>query len=338
MKAMVLDGDWGPENIRPQERPEPEAGPGELVVAIKAVSVNPRDLVMCQGGYGRMGGALPLVPLCDGAGEVTALGEGVTGFAVGDLVGPTYSQTWLHGTAGPQTFFGAHGGPLDGTAQEMLAMPANAAVKMPSHLSAAEAATLPCAAVTAWNAIAEQGCVRAGDVVLLQGTGGVSLFALQFAKMHGAEVIITSSSDEKLVRAKALGADHTINYREDADWHKAAREITGGRGVDHIVEVGGAGTLEKSIAAIRPSGTISVIGVLSGIAGEINLGRVVTQNVRLQGVTVGGRDMFERMVRAMAAHETRPVIDDARFELEALGDALLTLPKGQHFGKVVCEL
>ena len=305
MKAMVLDGDWGPDNIKPADRPEPEPGPGELVIAIKAVSINPRDLVMCQGGYGRMGGALPLVPLCDGAGEVTAMGDGVTGFAVGDLVSPTYSRTWLHGTAGAQTFFGAHGGPLDGTAQEQMAIPANAVVKAPAHMTPAEAATLPCAAVTAWNAISEQGGVRAGDTVLLQGTGGVSLFALQFAKMHGAEVIITSSSNEKLVRAAELGADHTINYRDNADWHKAAREITGGRGVDHVVEVGGAGTLEKSIASLRPSGTISVIGVLSGIAGEINLGRVVTQNVRLQGVTVGGRDMFERMVRAMDAYMKR---------------------------------
>ena len=338
MKAMVLDGDCGLENLKPEERPDPEPASGELVIAIKAISINPRDLVMCQGGYGRMGGELPIVPLCDGAGEVAALGDGVTGFSEGDLVVPTFSRTWLSGTSSPTTHLGAHGGPLDGTAQAFMRVPANAVVKAPAHMSAAEAATLPCAAVTAWDAIAEQGAVRASDVVLLQGTGGVSLFALQFAKMHGCTVIITSSSDEKLERAKALGADHVINYKEDPDWHKAARVITGGRGVDHIVEVGGAGTLEKSIGAIRPSGTISLIGVLSGVAGQLNLGRVVTQNVRLQGITVGSREMFERMARAMEAHGTRPVIDDDRFQFEELAAALAALPKGAHFGKVVSEL
>lgn len=338
MKAMVIDGDWGPENIKPTERPEPEPGPGEIVIAMQAVSINPRDLVMCQGGYGRMGGTLPLVPLCDGAGVVSAIGEGVSGFAPGDLVCPTYSRTWLHGTAGARTFLGAHGGPLDGTAQEKMLIPADAVVRAPAHMSAAQAATLTCAGVTAWNAVVEQGCVRAGDVVLLQGTGGVSLFALQFAKLNGAEVIITSSSDDKLARAKALGADHIINYKTTEDWHKKAREITGGLGVDHIVEVGGAGTLEKSISAVRASGTISVIGVLSGIAGEINLGRVVTQNIKLQGVTVGSREMFERMARAMDLHRIEPVIDENRFAFEDLGDALTALPRGQHFGKVVCEL
>lgn len=338
MKAMVIEGDWGTENIKPAERPDPEPGPGEIVIDIQAVSINPRDLIMCQGGYGRMGGTLPLVPLCDGAGVVSARGESVEDLAVGDLVCPTYSRTWLHGTAGARTFFGAHGGPLDGTAQEKMLIPADAVVKAPAHMTAAQAATLTCAAVTAWNAVVEQGCVQEGDMVLLQGTGGVSLFALQFARMHGANVIITSSSDDKLARAKALGADHIINYRTTEDWHKRAREITGGAGVDHVVEVGGAGTLDKSIAAVRPSGTISLIGVLSGVAGEINLGRVVTQNIRLQGVTVGSREMFDRMARAMEQHRIEPVIDEDRFALENLGDALSGLPAGKHFGKVVCEL
>lgn len=337
MRAMVLEGDWGLENLRLSERDNLEPGPDDLVIAIKAISINPRDLVMCQGGYGRMGGTLPIVPLCDGAGEVEATGDRVDGFAQGDLVVPTYSRTWLTGTSSATTHLGAHGGPLDGTAQELMCVPANAVVKAPAHMSAAEAATLPCAAVTAWNAIAEQGMVRAGDVVLLQGTGGVSLFALQFAKMHGAVAIVTSSSDEKLERVKALGADHVINYKSDPEWHKTARKITGG-GVDHVVEVGGAGTLERSIGAVRPSGTISLIGVLSGIGAELALGRVVTQNMRLQGVTVGSREMFARMARAIEAHGTRPVIDDTRFEFEDLAGALAALPKGAHFGKVVCEL
>lgn len=338
MKAMVLDGDWGTENIKLRERPDPEPGPGELVIAIKAVSINPRDRIMCLGGYGRMGGSLPLVPLCDGAGEVVALGEGVAAFAEGDLVIPAFSRTWLQGTSSPTSHLGGHGGPLDGTAREKMLIPADAVVKAPAHMTAEEAATLPCAAVTAWNAIAEQGRVRASDTVLLQGTGGVSLFALQFARMHGAQVIVTSSSDEKLERVRALGADHLINYRSDPDWHKTARDITGGRGVDHVVEVGGAGTLEKSIGAIRPSGTISLIGVLGGAAGEISLGRVVTQNVRLQGITVGSCEMLARMARAMEAHGTRPVIDEHRFALEDLGAALDALPEGRHFGKVVCRL
>ena len=338
MKVMLLDGDWGTSNLKPADRPAPEPAPGELVIAIKAVSINPRDRIMCQGGYGRMGGSLPLVPLCDGAGEVTALGEGVTSYEPGELVVPAFSRTWLAGTVGPYTHLGGHGGPLDGTAQEFMAVPASAVVRAPAHMSAAQAATLPCAAVTAWNAISEQGNVRAGDVVLLQGTGGVSLFALQFAKMQGAEVIVTSSSNEKLERASAMGADHTINYREDPDWHKTARIITGGRGVDHVVEVGGAGTLEKSIGAVRPSGSISVIGVLSGLSGELNLGRIVTSNIRLQGVTVGSREMLKRMARAMELHGTEPAIDDERFELENLGAALDALPEGRHFGKVVCEL
>ncbi len=338
MKVMLLEDEWGTENIKPAERPDPEPGAGEVVIAIKAISINPRDLSLCQGGYGRMGGSLPLVPLCDGAGEIVAIGAGVTGYAEGDLVAPAFSRTWLHGTARPETYLGAHGGPLDGTAQELMVVPANAVVRAPSHMTAAQAATLPCAAVTAWDAIAEQGDVRAGDVVLLQGTGGVSLFALQFAKMHGAEVIVTSSSDEKLERARAMGADHLINYRDNPDWHKTARVITNGRGVDHVVEVGGAGTLEKSIGAVRASGTISVIGVLSGLAGEITLGRIVTSNIRLQGITVGGRDMFVRMARAMQLHGTEPAIDSTGFAFEDLGAALDSLPQGKHFGKIVCEL
>lgn len=337
MRVMQIEGAWGPENIRAVERPDPEPGPGEVVIRMQAISINPRDLIMTKGGYGRHA-ELPLVPLCDGAGEIVSLGEGVNAFKAGDLVCPTYSRTWLKGKFSREAQKGVHGGPLDGTAQELMLVPANAVVKAPDHLSAREAATLPCAAVTAWNAIVEQGRVKAGDIVLLQGTGGVSLFALQFAKMQGAEVIITSSSDEKLERASEMGADHLINYVSHPDWPKHARELTGGRAIDHIVEIGGAGTLESSIKAIKASGSISVIGVLGGISAEINLGRVVTRNIRLQGVTVGSREMFENMVRAMELHKTEPAIDDTSFEFEDLGNALASLPKGKHFGKIVCEL
>ena len=337
MRVMQIEGAWGPENIRLAERPEPEPGPGEVVIGMRAVSINPRDLIMSRGGYGRRGGSLPLVPLSDGAGEVVAVGEGVRRVAVGDLVCPTYSRTWLAGPLGPDSMRGAHGGPLDGTMQERMLIPEEAVVKAPRHMTAAEAATLPCAAVTAWNALVEQGGIRAGDVVLLQGTGGVSLFALQVAKLHGALVILTSSSDAKLARAQAMGADHLINYRSTPDWHRRAREITAGRGVDHVVEVGGADTLERSIRAVRPGGTISMIGVLGGSTPELGLGRVVTRNIRLQGVTVGSRATFEAMVRAMELHALRPPIHDQRFAFEEVGAALQALPEGRHFGKVVSE-
>jgi NADPH:quinone reductase-like Zn-dependent oxidoreductase len=202
-------------------------------------------------------------------------------------------------------------------------------------MNAAEAATLPCAAVTAWNALIETGEVRAGDTVLLQGTGGVSLFALQFAKMQGAETILISSSDEKLEHAKTLGADHLINYRSEPDWHKQALAITEGQGVDHIVDIGGAGTLDRSIAAVRPSGQISLIGVLGGAVTEVLLGRVVTRHVRLQGITVGSRDMFQNMTAAMTLHRTRPVIDAERFAFDGLKGALERLAQGRHVGKIV---
>ena len=336
MKVMEVRDAWGTENVRQADRPDPAPGPGEVVIAMKAVSINPRDRIMCQGGYGRIGGTLPLVPLCDGAGEIAAIGKEVTGYAVGELVCPTYSRTWLRGPYEKESSRGAHGGPLDGTAQELMVLPAEAIVRAPAHLSAEEAATLPCAAVTSWNAIVEQGGVRPGDTVVLQGTGGVSLFALLFAKAAGAQTIITSSSDEKLARAKALGADHGVNYRDRPDWHKAVLEITDGRGADHVVDVGGAATLDKSTAAVRPSGTISMIGVLGGSqTTDFGLGRIVTRNVRLQGITVGSREAFAAMVRAMERHDIRPVIDEKKFALADLGAALDSLADGTHFGKIV---
>lgn len=338
MRVMQIEGDWGLDHIRLAERPDPTPGPGEVVLRMKAVSLNFRDTVLVNRGYGRRSGELPLVPVGDGAGEVIALGEGVDGFAEGDLVIPAFSQTWISGPFTERAWGGTLGGPLDGTMQEMMCLRAEALVKAPAHMSAAEAATLPCAAMTAWNALAGQGHVQSGDVVVIQGTGGVSLFGLQIAKLHGAEVVLTSSSDEKLEQGRAMGADHLINYRETPEWGRAVREITGGRGADHVVEVGGAGTLAQSIRAIRPSGTVSLIGVLSGGAGEINLGPVVTQNVRLQGITVGSRDMLADMCRAFALHQLRPPVDESRrFAFEDVAQALREFPEGRHFGKVVCE-
>ena len=335
MKAIRLEGDWGLDNLREVELPDPKPGPGEVLIRMEAVSINPRDKILIEGGYGRMAGSLPLIPLCDGAGRVVDLGPKVTHVAAGDLVCPAYSRTWLHGTSGAHTHDGAHGGMIDGTMCELMVVPADAVVKVPEHMSAEEAATLPCAAVTAWNAVVEEGEVKAGDTVLLQGTGGVSLFALQFARMAGARTILISSSDDKLERAKALGADHLINYRSVPDWHKETRKITEGRGVDHIVDIGGAGTLDRSIAAVRPSGRISLIGVLGGAVSELQLGRVVTRHVRLQGVTVGSCEMFRTMVKAMKAHQLRPALDDQRFAFSDLGEALERLPRAEHFGKIV---
>ncbi len=334
---MQIKGEWGPEHIKPATRPDPEPGPGEVIVAIKAVAINPRDLILSRRGYGRFSGSLPLIPLCDGAGEIIAVGDGVSRVEIGDFVCPIFSQNWMQGTFADNSFDGVLGGPRDGTMQEKMCLSEEGVVKAPQHMSFAEAATLPCAAVTAWNALVEQGGIKAGDTVLILGTGGVSLFALQIAKMQGARIIATSSSDKKLARVKEMGADHVINYRSNPDWHKTVREITNGRGVDHVVEVGGAGTLEKSISSVRVSGAISIIGVLAGAAAEVNLGRVVTQNIRLQGITVGGRAAMEAMIRAMDLHKTKPVLDENQFEFEALGEALLALPKGNHFGKVVCE-
>ncbi len=334
MRVMQIEGEWGLDNIRLAERADPVPGPGEIVVKMEAVSINYRDTVMVNRGYGRRSGELPLVPLSDGAGTVEAVGEGIGRVAPGDLVCPIFGQNWIDGTFREEYWGGTLGGPQDGTVQEKMLLPESGVVRAPAHLSAVEAATLPCAAVTAWNAVVEQGRVKAGDAVLVQGTGGVSLFALQFAKMHGAEVVATSSSDDKLAKAKALGADHTINYRATPEWAKAARTALG-RGVDHVVEVGGAGTLEQSLRAVRPGGTISLIGVLAGAAGPIGLGPVVTQNVRLQGVTVGSRSMFEAMNRAMSLFATRPVVDDAhRFGFGEVAAALRAFPQGRHFGKV----
>jgi NADPH:quinone reductase-like Zn-dependent oxidoreductase len=316
------------------ERPRPEPGPGEVLIKMEAASLNYRDVVVTRRGYGRRTGQLPLVPLSDGAGRVLATGAGVTRVAVGDLVCPIFNQRWFVGPLREEYWTGTLGGPHDGVMQEAMVLREDGLVRAPRNLNALEAATLPCAAVTAWNALVVQGGVKAGEVVLVQGTGGVSLFALLFAKLHGARVITTSSSDAKLERVKSMGADHLINYRTTPAWDKAAREITGGTGVDLVVEVGGAGTLETSVRAVRVSGTVSLIGVLSGVAGSVNLGPVVTQNIRLQGVTVGSRDVFQDMVRAIELHHLRPPIDDHVYDFAEVGPALKALPEGHHFGKV----
>ena len=338
MRAMQITGDWGLENLKPARLPTPEPLSDEALVAIKAISINPRDLVMANGGYGRQGGTLPLIPLCDGAGEVVAVGNSVTDIKVGDRVAPSYSSTWLSGIRGPESVKGAHGGPADGTAREFMPVLADSLVKLPDSLTYDEGATLPCAAVTAWNALVEQGQINSSDTVLLQGTGAVSLFALQIALIKGATVIMTSSSEEKLNRVRGLGAHHVINYNDITAWDKTVKEITDGRGVDLVVEVGGAETLERSLKSVRTGGTLSMIGVLAGRKAEFDLGRVVTRNIRLQGVTVGSKKMFDNMVAAFASHNVHPVLDDATFELEELAVTLGRLPENKHFGKIIGTL
>jgi len=337
MRVMQIQDEWSPDHIRLADRPDPKPGRGEILLRMQAASLNYRDFVMSRRGYGRRSGELPLVPLSDGAGTVVAVGGGVTRVKAGDLVCPIYCQGWIAGPFRDEHWPGTLGGPRDGVMQEYMLLSQDGVVKAPRHLDAVQAATLPCAAVTAWNALVTQGPIKAGDVVLVQGTGGVSLFALLFAKMHGARVIATSSSDAKLERVKAMGADHVVNYKTTPEWHKVAREVTDGVGVDLVVEVGGAGTLESSLRAVRISGTVALIGVLSGATSQLGLGVVVTQNVRLQGITVGSRAVFEEMARAMELHRTVPPIDDRLFAFEEVGPAIKAMPSGQHFGKICCR-
>ena len=334
MRVFQIEGDWGFDNLKLAERPEPEAGKGEVVVAMKMASLNARDLIVPERGYGRATGELPLIPVSDGVGEVISIGEGVTRVAVGDRVCPTYFQNWQGGEPNAAAFSSALGGPLDGVMTERMCLSENGVARVPDYLSDAEAATLPCAALTAWSAVVTQGHVRAGDRILVQGTGGVALFALAFAKMHGAHVTVVSSSDEKLEKVTAMGADATINYSETEDWAKASRSITDGRGYDNIIELGGEATLPLSLKAVRVGGTISLIGVLSGLNPAVPLGFVVTRQVRLQGITVGHRDGFEAMLAAMAAHETRPVLGKT-FAFDELKEALNHLRMGGHFGKTL---
>jgi len=300
---------------------------------MKAASINYRDLVVPLRGYGSFTGTLPLVPISDGVGEVVDIGADVTRVAPGDRACPMFMQKWIAGEPDLTRITSTLGGPLDGVMQHYMVVNEEGLAKATEYLTNEEAATLPCAALTAWSALATEGDVKAGDTVLLQGTGGVSLFALQFSKLLGAKVIIISSSDDKLKKAGALGADEGINYKNSPEWGKAVKKLTGVKGVDHIVEVGGEKTLPQSLRAIRPGGTISMIGVLSGINMGVSLGLIVTRNVRLQGITVGHRDSFEAMTRAMRQHPIKPVIDRV-FPFEELKEAMEYLRQGKHFGKI----
>ena len=333
MKVFQLQDDWSIDNLTLTERPQPEPGPGQVLLKMKAASLNYRDLVVPQRGYGKLTGTLPLIPLSDGVGEVIAIGKGVERVAGGDRVCPLMIQSWISGPPTMERLTSTLGGPLDGVMTEYMVLSEQGVVKAPEHLSDEEAAALPCAALTAWSAVVTDGQVKAGDRVLVQGTGGVSLFALQFAKLLGAHVIVMSSSDEKLQRAISLGADEGLNYVSTPEWGKEVRRMAGADGVDLIIEVGGQQTLPQSLRAIRAGGTISLIGVLSGLNMEVSLGLIVIRKVRLQGITVGNRDGMEAMMRAISQHAIKPVIDRT-FAFEELREALDYLARGVHFGKV----
>ena len=330
MRAVVVKESFGVENLASVTREDaPEPGPGQVVLAMRAATLNYRDLMMVRGHYNPRQ-PLPLVPCSDGVGVVEAVGEGVTRVAVGDRVCPIFAQGWLGGEAQKHHVRTTLGGPLDGTLREHMVLSQEGVVKVPEHLSDVEAAALPCAGVTAWRALEGVGPEH---TVLLQGTGGVSIFALQFAKARGARVVITSSSDAKLEVASELGADATINYRERTDWGRAAKELTGGEGVDRIVEVGGAGTLSESMRAARVGAEIAVIGVLSGSRQELDVTPILMRGLRLRGIFVGSRDDFEKMNRAITQHTLRPVVRET-FGLDEARAAFEHMASGGHIGKI----
>jgi NADPH:quinone reductase-like Zn-dependent oxidoreductase len=335
MKSWRFIEGFGPDHLRLVDLPELTPGPGQAVVRVRACSLNYRDLVISRGGYGRAA-KVPLTPLSDGAGEVVAVGAGVTRVKPGDRVCATFMQRWLEGEPNDDKAASALGGAIDGMLAEQVCLNAEGLVAIPDHLSYDEAATLPCAAVTAWNALFVSGGLKPGETVLTLGSGGVSVFAVQFARMAGARVIATSSSDRKLERLRELGAAETVNYLTEPEWDKAARALTAGAGVDHVVEVGGAGTLPLSLRAVRRGGHIALIGVLSG-AGEMDPRPILMKSIRLQGIYVGSREMFEAMNRTLSQHLLKPAIDRI-FPMDGFPEALKHLESGAHFGKVCVTL
>jgi NADPH:quinone reductase-like Zn-dependent oxidoreductase len=322
MRVYEIQSALGIDALTVTERDEPTPAPNQVIVRVRAVSLNYRDLSAVKGKTPNL--SLPLVPMSDGAGEIVAIGAEVSRVKVGDRVAGIFMQSFLDGELIEEYRASALGGALD----------EQGVVQIPAHLSFEEAACLPCAGVTAWNALVTVGSVKSGDTVLVLGTGGVSLFALQFALAAGARVIATSSSDEKLERMRKLGASEGVNYRTTPEWGERVRELTDGRGVDHVVEVGGAGTLNQSLKAVRASGLVSLIGVLTGGSAEINTANILAQNIRVQGIYVGSRRMFEEMNRAIEINKIKPVIDRI-FEFEEAQIAFRHMEAGAHFGKIV---
>ncbi|MCB1340252.1 MAG: NAD(P)-dependent alcohol dehydrogenase [Pseudooceanicola sp.] len=333
MKAAMVDP-MGLENLKVVELPEPEPKPGEVLVRMKAATLNFRDILAVNGGYGKMQKQERLIPLSDGAGEIVAVGKGVRGLKPGDRVIGCFFPLWQDGTLRVEHVMADLGGGMDGVACEFRCFRQDAVVKLPDGLSDMEGAALPCAAATAWNAVVTKGRVGPGDRVLIQGTGGVSLFALQFAVMAGAEVYATSSSGEKMELLKSLGAAHVVNYRDDPDWGRTINGLTGRRGITHAVEIGGAATLKQTMMSMGLGGFIGMVGVVTGPRAELNLPIVAMQETRIEGVTAGSRAALQKLVDALAVHGVRPVLDKAAFTLETLRDGLEYLKAGKHVGKV----
>jgi alcohol dehydrogenase len=337
MKAALVDP-IGLDNLRTVELPDPQPGENDVLVALKYASLNYRDILAVNGGYGRMQKQGKLIPLSDGAGEVIAVGAKVREWKVGDRVLSCFFPDWQAGPLRLEAVRTDLGGMHDGVAVEMRIFRPDALVRVPDNMELREAATLTCAAATAWNAVIEVGKVGPGQRVLVQGTGGVSLFALQLAVIAGAEVYATVSSPEKGELVKSLGAAHVFNYREDAEWGKSVMKATGGRGIDHVVEIGGAETLKQSMLALKLEGRISMIGVVTGPKAELNAAIVAMTGITIRGVSAGSRLSLRRLVDAIEHHRIKPVIDASQFRLDTLKDALLHLKSGKHTGKVVVEI
>jgi NADPH:quinone reductase-like Zn-dependent oxidoreductase len=331
MKYFTIEK-FGVDGLREKHKDVPRPGPRQVVVRVHANSLNYRDLRVIQGLYDpKM--PLPRIPFSDGAGDVAEVGADVTRFKSGDRVAAIFMQTWISGPPQERYAASALGGALDGMLAEYVVLHEDGLVRIPDHLSYEQASTLPCAAVTAWHALIDAGQIKPGDTVLVQGTGGVSVFALQFALMAGARVIATSSSDEKLEKIRSLGAGEGINYRSTPQWARRAKQSIP-TGVDHVVEVGGAGTLPQSLHATRYGGHIAVIGVLSGLSGEIPTSLILHKSIRITGIYVGSREMFEAMNRAIELHRIEPVVDQV-FGVGELPAALAHMESGAHFGKIV---
>ncbi|MNX41453.1 alcohol dehydrogenase [compost metagenome] len=336
MKTIQLKNGFGFEELTMVKLDIPTPGPKEVLIRMRAASLNYRDLVVLS-GLMPIEVKFPFIPLSDGAGEIVAVGQGVTRFQVGHRVAGNFQQRFIGGNPRPGVLEDSLGGPLNGVAAEYVVLHEDGVVRIPDHLTYEEASTLPIAGLTAWSMLIEYGGLQAGHTVLLQGTGGVSIFGLQFSLMAGARVIITSSSNDKLERAKALGAWQTINYSEVPDWDKAALELTGG--VDHVLDVGGAATMGKSINALRTGGTVSMVGFLSGLTiPEYDVSSILHKAATVRGSQVGNRDHFEKMNRAIAHHGLHPVIDRV-FPLDRIGEAFALLAEGkQYFGKIVVQI
>jgi NADPH:quinone reductase-like Zn-dependent oxidoreductase len=334
MRLVRLKAPGGLENLKLVQEEQPKPKPGEILVRIHASSLNYHDDMVV---LGRIPSADGRIPMSDGAGEVIAVGEGVDAFKAGDNVVSTFWPHWLAGELTPAIKREVPGDNVDGYAREYVCMPAHAFTRAPAGYTHLEAATLTCAGVTAWRGLVTCGQVKPGDTVLTQGTGGVSLFALQFAKAAGARVIATSSSDEKIEKLKRLGADEVINYKAEPEWGRKAKKLTDRRGVDHVIEIGGAGTLAQSIAACRTGGHIAIIGVLAGFSGEVAIPALFANQIKISGISVGNRADQEDMIRAINVNRLKPVLD-RRFSLQDIAEAFKYYESQSHFGKVCLQL